>query len=212
MKPVKEVTAVDLDLSDVIQRVLSHPSVASKSFLITIGDRTVGGLVAQDQFVGRHQVPTSNYSMSARSFLSNKGEVLSIGEKPTIAIQNPAASLRMALAEALMNLVSVPIVSLDLVRLSANWMAACGDDEDDYALRLGVQAVSDMCIQLGIAIPVGKDSLSMRTSWSEGQEDFEVKSPLSGVITAMAPVSDISTAITTELHPRRLIRFLSPKS
>jgi len=201
IEPAKEVTAVDLDLSDVIQRVLSHPSVASKSFLITIGDRTVGGLVAQDQFVGRHQVPTSNYSMSARSFLSNKGEVLSIGEKPTIAIQNPAASLRMALAEALMNLVSVPIVSLDLVRLSANWMAACGDDEDDYALRLGVQAVSDMCIQLGIAIPVGKDSLSMRTSWSEGQEDFEVKSPLSGVITAMAPVSDISTAITTELHP-----------
>ena len=201
IEPAKEVTAVDLDLSDVIQRVLSHPSVASKSFLITIGDRTVGGLVAQDQFVGRHQVPTSNYSMSARSFLSNKGEVLSIGEKPTIAIQNPAASLRMALAEALMNLVSVPIVSLDLVRLSANWMAACGDDEDDYALRLGVEAVSDMCIQLGIAIPVGKDSLSMRTSWSEGQEDFEVKSPLSGVITAMAPVSDISTAITTELHP-----------
>ena len=201
IEPIKEATATDLDLSEVIQRVLSHPSVASKSFLITIGDRTVGGLVAQDQFVGRYQVPTSNYSMSARSFLSNKGEVLSIGEKPTIAIQNPAASLRMALAEALMNLVSVPIVNLDLVRLSANWMAACGDDEDDYALRLGVEAVSDMCIQLGIAIPVGKDSLSMRTSWSEGQEDFEVKSPLSGVITAMAPVSDISRAITTELHP-----------
>ena len=127
--------------------------------------------------------------MSTRSFLSNEGEVLSIGEKPTIAIQNPAASLRMALAEALMNLVSVPIVSLDLVRLSANWMAACGEDQDDYALRLGVEALSDMCIQLGIAIPVGKDSLSMRTSWSENQEDFEVKSPLSGVITAMAPVS-----------------------
>ena len=198
---IKKSDVVDLDLAEVIQRVLSHPSVASKSFLITIGDRTVGGLVAQDQFVGRHQIPTSNYSMSARSFLSNKGEVLSIGEKPTIAIQNPAASLRMALAEALMNLVSVPIVSIDLVRLSANWMAACGDSQDDYDLRLGVEAVSDMCIQLGISIPVGKDSLSMRTSWSEGEENFEVKSPLSGVITAMAPVPDISKAITTELHP-----------
>ncbi|MDB9813766.1 phosphoribosylformylglycinamidine synthase, partial [Gammaproteobacteria bacterium] len=196
---MQEVNIADLDLSDIIHRVLSHPSVASKSFLITIGDRTVGGLVARDQFIGRHQVPTSNYSMSTRSFLSNEGEVLSIGEKPTIAIQNPAASLRMALAEALMNLVSVPIVSLDLVRLSANWMAACGEDQDDYALRLGVEALSDMCIQLGIAIPVGKDSLSMRTSWSENQEDFEVKSPLSGVITAMAPVSNVSMAITTEL-------------
>ena len=90
--------------------------------------------------------------MSARSFLSNKGEVLSIGEKPTIAIQNPAASLRMALAEVLMNLVSVPIVSIDLVRLSANWMAACGDSQDDYDLRLGVEAVSDMCIQLNAHI------------------------------------------------------------
>jgi phosphoribosylformylglycinamidine synthase len=93
----------DLDLSEVIHRVLSHPSVASKSFLITIGDRTVGGLVARDQFVGRYQVPTSNYAMSTKSFLTNKGDVLSIGEKPTIAIKDPAASLRMALSEALMN-------------------------------------------------------------------------------------------------------------
>ena len=196
-----EINSCNLDLPEVIHRVLSHPSVASKSFLITIGDRTVGGLVARDQFVGRHQIPTSNYSMSTRSFLSNQGEVLSIGEKPTIAIQNPAASLRMALAEALMNLASVPIINLDLVRLSANWMAACGDDEDDYALRLGVEAVSDMSVQLGIAIPVGKDSLSMRTRWSQDEEDFEVKSPLSGVITAMAPVEDVTKAITTELNP-----------
>lgn len=191
---------MDLDLSHVIQRVLSHPSVASKSFLITIGDRTVGGMVARDQFVGRYQVPTSNYAMSMRSFLSNQGEVLSIGEKPTIAIQHPAASLRMALSEALLNLVSSPIHSLDLVRLSANWMAACGDDEDDYALRLGVEAISQMCLQLGISIPVGKDSLSMRTRWSDNNQDFEVKSPLSGVITAMAPVEDVSLAVTTELN------------
>ena len=188
----------DLDLSEVIHRVLSHPSVASKSFLITIGDRTVGGLVARDQFVGRYQVPTANYAMSTKSFLTNEGDVLSIGEKPTIAIKNPAASLRMALSEALMNLASVPVQSIDLVRLSANWMAACGEQEDDYALRLGVEALSNMCVELGIAIPVGKDSLSMRTRWNEGGIELEVKSPLSGVITAMAPIEDVSLAITTE--------------
>ena len=188
----------DLDLSEVIQRVLSHPSVASKSFLITIGDRTVGGLVARDQLVGRFQVPTSNYAMSTKSFLSNEGDVLSIGEKPTLAIKNPAASMRMALAEALMNLISAPVKNLDLVRLSANWMAACEDEDDNYALRLGVEALSQICVELGIAIPVGKDSLSMKTKWHEDGQQFEVKSPLSGVITAMAPVKDVSMAITTE--------------
>ena len=136
--------------------------------------------------------------MSTKSFLSNEGDVLSIGEKPTLAIQNPAASMRMALAEALMNLVSAPIKNLDLVRLSANWMAACGDEEDNYALRLGVEALSAMCMKLGIAIPVGKDSLSMKTKWNEGDQEFEVKSPLSGIITAMAPVENVSMAITTE--------------
>jgi len=188
----------DLDLSEAIQRVLSHPSVASKAFLITIGDRTVGGLVARDQLVGRYQVPTSNYAMSTKSFLSNEGDVLSIGEKPTFAIKNPAASLRMALAEALMNLISAPVKNLDLVRLSANWMAACGDEEENYALRQGVEALSKICIELGIAIPVGKDSLSMRTKWNEDDQELQVKSPLSGVITAMAPVEDVSLAITTE--------------
>jgi len=181
----------DLDLSEVIQRVLSHPSVASKSFLITIGDRTVGGLVARDQLVGRYQVPTSNYAMSTKSFLSNEGDALSIGEKPTLAIKNPAASMRMALAEALMNLISAPVKNLDLVRLSANWMAACGDENDNYALRLGVEALSKICVELGIAIPVGKDSLSMKTKWHEDGKQLEVKSPLSGVITAMAPVEDV---------------------
>ncbi|MDC0029611.1 phosphoribosylformylglycinamidine synthase [Pseudomonadota bacterium] len=188
----------DLDLSEVIHRVLAHPSVASKSFLITIGDRTVGGLVARDQLVGRYQVPTSNYAMSTKSFLSNEGDVLSIGEKPTLATKDPASSMRMALAEALMNLISAPVKNLDLVRLSANWMAACGDEDDNYALRLGVEALSQICVDLGIAIPVGKDSLSMKTKWHEDGKQFEVKSPLSGVITAMAPVEDVSLAITTE--------------
>ena len=136
----------NLDLPELIQRVLSHPSVASKSFLITIGDRTVGGLVARDQLVGRYQVPTSNYAMSTKSFLSNEGDALSIGEKPTLAVKNPAASLRMALAEALMNLCSVPIKSLDLVRLSANWMAATGENIEDMNLRHGVESLSKSCI------------------------------------------------------------------
>ena len=188
----------DLNLSEVIQRVLSHPSVASKSFLITIGDRTVGGLVARDQLVGRFQVPTSNYAMSTKSFLSNEGDVLSIGEKPTLAIKNPSASMRMALAESLMNLISAPIKNLDLVRLSANWMAACGDEKDNYDLRSGVEALSNICVEMGIAIPVGKDSLSMKTKWHKDGQHLEVKSPLSGVVTAMAPVDDVSLAITTE--------------
>ena len=189
----------DQDFSEATRRVLSHPSVASKSFLITIGDRSVGGLVARDQLVGRYQVPTSNYAMSTKSFLSNEGDVLSIGEKPTLAIKNPAASLRMALAEALTNLVSAPVKNLNLVRLSANWMAACGDEKENHALRVGVEALSSMCVKLGIAIPVGKDSLSMRTKWTENRQELEVKSPLSGIITAMAPVEDVSSAITTEL-------------
>jgi len=190
-----------INLHEVAHQVLSHPSVASKSFLITIGDRTVGGLIAQDQMVGPYQVPTSNYALSARSFLSLEGEVLAMGEKPTIAIQNPAASLRMAFSETLMNLVSVPVKGLDSVRLSANWMAACGEAEDNYALRLGVEAISKICVELGVAIPVGKDSLSMRTQWQENNQNLEVKSPLSGVITGMAPAPDISKAITTQIHP-----------
>ena len=107
----------------------------------------------------------------------------------------------MALAEALTNLVSAPVKNLNLVRLSANWMAACGDEKENHALRVGVEALSSMCVNLGIAIPVGKDSLSMRTKWTENRRELEVKSPLSGIITAMrmAPVEDVSSAITTEL-------------
>ena len=111
------------DFKSSFYKVLSHPTVASKSFLITIGDRTVGGMVARDQFVGPYQVPVSNYSMSLRSFTSNKGEVVTIGEKPTIAVNNPSASMRMSVAEALTNMVGVPIKGLDHIQVSANWMA-----------------------------------------------------------------------------------------
>ena len=195
---ISNMQSYNLDKS--IHSVLRHPTVACKSFLITIGDRTVGGMTARDQFVGPWQVPTSNFSMSLRSFTDHSGEVVTIGEKPTLAINNPAASMRMAMAEALTNMVSAPIVGMDQIQVSANWMAASGENIEDLALRHGVQALSDFSIDLGISIPVGKDSLSMRTKWEEGNDQYVVKSPLSGVITAMAPVDDVRDAVTTLLN------------
>ena len=189
----------EYSFKETLKNVLQHPTVASKSFLITIGDRTVGGMVARDQFIGPYQVPVSDYSMSLRSFTSSGGEVLTIGEKPTIAINNPAASMRMAMAEALLNMSGVYIKGLDEVQVSANWMAATGEGVEDLSLRNGVEALSECCVSLNISVPVGKDSLSMKTKWQEDKSDYVVKSPLSGVITAMAPVEDVRVAVTPEL-------------
>ena len=179
---------------------MQHPTVSSKSFLITIGDRTVGGMVARDQFIGPFQVPVSDYSMCLRSFTSLKGEVMSIGEKSTLAVTNPEASLRMAMGEALTNMAGVVIKGLDHVQVSANWMAASGDPKQDSALRNGVEALSKISVDLEVSIPVGKDSLSMRTKWNEEKNEYEVTSPLSGIISAMAPVDDISHSVTPELN------------
>ncbi|MDB9899215.1 phosphoribosylformylglycinamidine synthase, partial [Gammaproteobacteria bacterium] len=189
----------EYSFKETLKNVLQHPTVASKSFLITIGDRTVGGMVARDQFIGPYQVPVSDYSMSLRSFTSSGGEVLTIGEKPTIAINNSAASMRMAMAEALLNMSGVYIKGLDEVQVSANWMAATGEGVEDLSLRDGVEALSECCVSLNISVPVGKDSLSMKTKWQEDKSDHVVKSPLSGVITAMAPVEDVRVAVTPEL-------------
>jgi phosphoribosylformylglycinamidine synthase len=199
-KDFKEDDAEKFDLKSTITKVLQHPTVASKSFLITIGDRTVGGMVARDQFVGPYQVPVSDYSLSLRSFTSNSGEVLSIGEKPTLALSNPAASMRMALAEALTNMAGVVIKGLNNVQVSANWMAASGENEEDLALREGVEALSKISIDLAVSIPVGKDSLSMKTKWSDDGNELQVTSPLSGVVTAMAPVDDVRVCATPELN------------
>ena len=155
-------------------------------------------MVARDQFVGKWQVPTSNYAMSLRSFDDVCGEVISIGERPALSIHNAAASMRMAVAEAVTNMISVPIESISSIRASANWMAACGENIEDLNLRKGVEALSNFCIDLGIAIPVGKDSLSMRTTWEKDQSNFTVKSTMTGIISAMAPVKDVRTSITTE--------------
>ena len=200
VETLNEDNSEDIDLSDSITKVLQHPTVSSKSFLITIGDRTVSGMVARDQLVGPYQVPVSDYSLSLRSYTSNNGEVLSIGEKPTIALINPAASMRMALGEALTNMSGVVIKGLNNVQVSANWMAASGENSDDFALRSGVEALSKIAVDLKVSIPVGKDSLSMRTKWSENNSDYEVSSPLSGVITAMAPVDDVTESVTPELN------------
>jgi len=200
--------ASQFSFDDCLKKVLRHPTVSSKSFLITIGDRTVGGMVARDQFIGPYQVPVSDYSMSLRSFTSNSGEVLTIGEKPTLAVNNPAASMRMSIAEALTNMSGVLIKGLDQVQVSANWMAATGEEVEDISLREGVEALSKSCVDLNISVPVGKDSLSMRTKWEDGAIERVVKSPLSGVITAMAPVADVRDAVTPELNtkiPSRLV-------
>ncbi len=196
---VRDHNAEQIRLESAIEKVLQHPTVSSKSFLITIGDRTVSGMVARDQFVGPYQVPVSDYSMSLRSFTSNEGEVVTIGEKPTLALTNPAASMRMALGEALTNMSGVVITGLNNVQVSANWMAACGENSDNLALRSGVEALSKIAVDLKVSIPVGKDSLSMRTKWTDNKTDYEVSSPLSGIVTAMAPVDDVLDAVTPEL-------------
>ena len=204
-------TSSNFSFKDTLKHILQHPTVASKSFLITIGDRTVGGMVARDQFIGPYQVPVSDYSMSLRSFTSTSGEVLTVGEKPTLAIYNPAASMRMAMAEALLNMSGVHIKGLDEVQVSANWMAATGEEVEDISLREGVEALSEFCVDLEVSVPVGKDSLSMRTKWSEDEDEYVVKSPLSGVITAMAPADDVRVSVTPELDISSATKILHIK-
>ena len=200
--------AEELDLESSIIMILQHPTVASKSFLITIGDRSVGGMVARDQFIGPYQVPVSDYSLSLRSFTSNFGEAISIGEKPTLAISDPSASMRMAVAEALTNMAGVVIKGLNYVQVSANWMAPTGEIKENTALRKGVEALSKMCIDLKISVPVGKDSLSMKTKWKDGKNEMQVASPLSGVVSAMAPVDDVTISATPEIESDTDTSFL----
>ena len=192
---VSEDQIEDDDVLANLYNILQHPTVASKSFLITIGDRTVSGMIARDQFVGPYQVPVSNYSASLRSFKGYAGEAVAIGEKANLAINNPGASMRMALGELLTNLSGIKIYGLDSIQVSANWMAPTSTEGENSNLREGVEALSKLAVALNISIPVGKDSLSMKTKWS----DYEVASPLSGTLTGMSPVSDVRNAITPEI-------------
>ena len=186
-------------LQDAAIQVLAHPTVASKRFLITIGDRTVGGLSHRDPMVGPWQVPVADCAITLADFSGFAGEAMSMGERTPIAALNPAASGRMAVAEAITNLLAAPI-TLEKVKLSANWMAACGEVGEDAALYDTVKAVGlELCPALGISIPVGKDSLSMRTRWSEQGQVHQVTSPVSLIVTAFVTLDDVRGNLTPQL-------------
>lgn len=188
-----------INLEEAIDRVLHLPTVASKSFLITIGDRSISGLVVRDQMVGPWQVPVADCAVTSSAYYDYIGEAMALGERTPIAINNAPASGRMAIAEAIMNISAARILKLNDIALSANWMAACGQPNEDSKLFATVSAVSQFCKELGICIPVGKDSLSMNTVWSDKDKQKTVTSPLSLNITAFARVADVRQSLTPQL-------------
>ncbi len=196
----------DIDLKEAAERVLKLPTVASKSFLITIGDRSITGQVVRDQMVGPWQVPVADCAVTTSGFNATTGEAMSMGERTPVALLDAPASGRMAVGEAITNIASVRINALSEIRLSANWMAAAGHPGEDERLYDTVKAVGmELCPELGITIPVGKDSLSMRTTWQAdsedgGSEEKSVTAPLSLVITAFAPVADVRQCVTPQLR------------
>ncbi|MFN5097464.1 phosphoribosylformylglycinamidine synthase [Limnohabitans sp.] len=195
--PAMDLTGVSLQQA--IIDVLSHPTVASKRFLITIGDRAVGGLTHRDQMVGPWQVPVADVAVTLADYAGFAGEAMSMGERTPLASLNAAASGRMAVAEAITNLLAAPI-ELPRVKMSANWMAACGEPGEDAALYETVKAVGmALCPALGISIPVGKDSLSMRTQWQSDGQTRQVTSPVSLIITAFASLPDVRGTLTPQL-------------
>ncbi len=200
----------DIELKEAVARVLRVPSVASKQFLITIGDRSVTGLVARDQMVGPWQTPVADVAVTMNDYTGFDGQAMAMGERTPLALINPAASGRMAIAEAITNIAAARIGMLSDIRLSANWMAAAGHPGEDAALYETVQAVGkELCPQLGIAIPVGKDSLSMKTVWEQDGQPRSVTAPLSLLISAFAPVLDARKTLTplldTNAEDSRLI-------
>ena len=188
-----------LDLAKAVTDVLRHPTVGSKSFLITIGDRSVGGLVSRDQMVGPWQVPVADCGVTTLGFETNRGEAMSMGGRTPIAVIDAAAASRMAVGEALTNIAAAD-VKLPEVKLSLNWMAACGAKGEDAKLFDAVKGASDFCVALGISVPVGKDSLSMRTAWEDNGEKKSVTSPVSLIASAAAPVGDVTLTLTPELR------------
>lgn len=190
-----------LELTDSVERVLRHPAVASKSFLITIGDRTITGLVARDQMVGPWQVPVADVAVTATSFDVYTGEAMAMGERTPLALLDAPASGRMAIGETLTNMAASRIEKLSDIKLSANWMSAAGHPGEDARLYDTVKAVGmELCPELGLTIPVGKDSMSMKTKWSEEGAEKSVTSPLSLIVTGFAPVTDIRKTLTPQLR------------
>ncbi len=206
--PREPFDSAQITLDEAVRRVLSHPTVASKSFLITIGDRSITGMVARDQMVGPWQVPVADCAVTTVSFDSNAGEAMAMGERTPLALLDAPASARMAVGEALTNIAAARIGQIGDIKLSANWMCAAGHAGEDEKLYRAVQAVGmELCPQLGIAIPVGKDSMSMRTQWREqganGDIAKAVTAPLSLIVSAFAPVLDARKTLTPQLRTDR---------
>jgi phosphoribosylformylglycinamidine synthase len=204
LRTEKPLDLTGVKLQDVAFDVLRHPTVASKRFLITIGDRTVGGLNHRDQMVGPWQVPVADCAVTLADYAGFRGEAMSMGERTPLASlgsNSAPASGRMAVAEAITNLLAAPI-ELPRIKLSCNWMAACGEPGEDAALYDTVKAVGmDLCPALGISVPVGKDSLSMRTRWSDGNDSKQVTAPVSLIVSAFATLDDVRGTLTPQLQP-----------
>jgi phosphoribosylformylglycinamidine synthase len=202
--------AESLDAREALERLLHLPAVADKGFLITIGDRSVGGMICRDPLVGPWQVPVADVAVTTSGLAGRTGEAMALGERPAIALLDAPASGRIAVGEALTNIAAADVRALRDVRLSANWMASCGDPAEDADLYDTVRSLGEgLCPALGIAIPVGKDSLSMRTIWREGNVERRVVAPLSLVVTACAPVGDVrrtlTPALVTDAGPTALV-------
>ena len=195
----KPFNAGNIDITEAAYRVLRLPTVAAKNFLITIGDRSVGGMTHRDQMVGKYQTPVADCAVTMMGFNTYRGEAMSMGEKPTVALFDAPASGRMCVGEAITNIAAANIGDIGNIKLSANWMAACGNEGEDEKLYRTVEAVSKACQALDLSIPVGKDSLSMKTVWQDGEEKKSVVSPLSLIISAFAPVQDVRKTVTPEL-------------
>ena len=200
-QPAQAFSAAQYDLKESAYRVLRLPAVAAKNFLITIGDRSVGGMTHRDQMVGAWQTPVADCAVTLMGFNTYRGEAMSMGEKPALALFDAPASGRMCVGEAITNIAATHIGALGNIKLSANWMAACGVKGEDEKLYRTVDAVSQLCQSLGVSIPVGKDSLSMKTVWQENGAQKSVVSPLSLIISAFAPVQDVRKTVTPDIKP-----------
>jgi phosphoribosylformylglycinamidine synthase len=190
-----------VDVREAAYRLLKFPAIADKTFLISIGDRSVGGMIHRDPMVGPWQVPVSDVAVTISDYTSTAGEAMSMGERTPLALLDAPASGRMAVAEAITNIAAADIAALSDVRMSANWMAACGEPGEDADLYATVKALGEeFCPALGITIPVGKDSLSMKTAWKDGNQARRMVAPLSLIISAFAPVRDVRRTLTPQLR------------
>jgi len=199
--PTAPFAADKIDLRDAAYRLLRFPAIADKTFLISIGDRTVGGMISRDQMVGPWQVPVADVAVTISDYFGHTGEAMAMGERTPVAVLDAPASGRLAVGESLTNILAADIGSLSDVKLSANWMAACGEPGEDAALYATVHAIGEeLCPALGIAIPVGKDSLSMKTTWTENAAKKSVVAPVSLIVSAFAPVGDVRKTWTPQLR------------